>query len=157
MDTLKAVTVTISLLMAIVVGGIVFFTIMESDETISGEYVYEEFSFSDTANASAWSVTLKYSPQGIAQTNVTCVNLTAGAESYPTFTINRMQIHVAADAADNFTQVNVTYLPLSGAIGSDVQDMGENVLTLAPIIALVIVAAVIIAVVVTIGGGKKDF
>ena len=153
MDYAKVIPVIIAFLIATGIGAIVLFEILDAPDALSGE-LYEEFSYADTTNASAWSVEVGHSPTGTSDVNVTCVNITAGAESYPAFTLNQKTISVAADAANNFTQVNVTYTPNSGAVGDDVRVMGETVWTLLPIIALVIVASIIIGIVVMMGSGS---
>jgi len=149
----KVVSVVIALLVSIGVGAIVLFGILDAPDALS-DGSYEEFGpYADTTNASAWSVVLGNSPTGTSDVNVTCVNITAGAESYPTFSLNRKTISVAADAADNFTQVNVTYTSFSNAAGDETREMSNTVWALLPIIALVIVAAIIIGIVVKMGGG----
>ena len=156
MDT-KIVTVVVALLVTIGVGAYVLFAVLDAPDALS-DGSYEEFGpYADTTNASAWSVELGSSPTGTSDVNVTCVNITAGAESYPTFTLNRKMVNVAADAANNFTQVNVTYTARSNAAGDDAREWGGTIMELLPIIALVMVAAIIIGIVVSMGGesGKK--
>lgn len=156
MDT-KIVSVVVALLVTIGVGAYVLFAVLEAPDAFSSES-YEEFGpYADTTNASAWSVALESSPTGTSDVNVTCVNITAGAESYPTFTLNRKTVSVAADAASNFTQVNVTYTSRANAAGDDTREQSGTIMEMLPIIALVMVAAIIIGIVVSMGGesGKK--
>ncbi|MBW2003753.1 MAG: hypothetical protein JRI72_03940 [Deltaproteobacteria bacterium] len=150
----KVVSVVVALLVTIGVGAFVLFEILDAPDALSDES-YEEFgAYADTTNASAWSVVLDRSPTGASDVNVTCVNVTAGAESYPTFTLNRKTVSVAADAASNFTQVNVTYTSFSNAAGDETREMGGTVWELLPIVALVVVAAIIIGIVVNMGDGS---
>jgi hypothetical protein len=154
MDYAKVVPVVIAFLVATGVGAMVLFEVLDSPDALSEE-LYVESTHADTTNASAWSIELDHSPTGTSGVNVTCVNISAGAESYPTFTLNRKTISVAADAANNFTQVNITYTPQSGEVGGNVRDMGETVWGILPIIALVLVASVILGIIITMGSGKK--
>jgi hypothetical protein len=118
-----------------------------STETFTG--------YSASANASAWSVAVDNSPTGSSDVNVTCYNATGGTETYPTFTLNFKTVSVAADAADEFSQVNVTYTSNMGSTGGDVNDMASTVFGLLPIIALAVVASIIIGVIIGFGGSKK--
>ena len=149
----QVVSGIVALLVTIMIGVMVYFTV--ADDVDQYNEVTETFgSYADTTNASAWSVTLDNSPASTSDVNVTCVNLTAGAESYPTFTLNFKTISVAADAANNFTQVNVTYTSHLSSDAGENTDMAGTIFQLAPIIALVVVASVILMVVLGFGGSK---
>lgn len=143
----------IALLLTIVIGVMVYFEVDDGIDQF--DEVVETFgTYADTTNASAWSVTLDNSPASTSDVNVTCVNLTAGAESYPTFSLSHKTISVAADAANNFTQVNVTYTSHMSSDAGENTDMAGTVFGLLPIIALVVIAAIILAVVLGFGGNK---
>jgi hypothetical protein len=145
----------VALLVAIIVGVMLYFNISDTVDEF-GEVIETFGPYTDTTNASAWTVTLTNSPVNTANTNVTCVNLTSGSESYPTFGLNHRTISVAADAANNFTQVNVTYTSNIADTESGATDMASTVFGLAPIIAVVVVAAVLLGVILTFGkGGHK--
>ena len=146
----------VALLVAIVVGVMLYFNITDTVNEF-GEVTETFGPYADTTNASAWTVILTNSPVNAANTNVTCVNITSGGESFPTFGLNHKTISVAADAASNFTQVNVTYTSNIADTESGATDMASTVFGLAPIIALVVVAAVLLGVILTFGksGGRK--
>ena len=150
------VPVIIGLLVALGVGSLVLFEVLDGPDALDDE-VSETFTgYSHGDNASAWSITLANSPISSSDLNVTCYSATSGTLSYPSFTLSNTVVSVAAGAASNFTQVNTTYSSNVGAIGENVRDMGGTVMTLAPIIALVIVASVIIGIVVMMGGSGKE-
>ena len=146
----------VALLIVIMVSVMIFFEFTgsidsfdERTETFTGYTLA-------TANASAWTVTLDNSPDGTGNCNVTCANTTGGTESYPTYVLDGKIIRVAADAADTFDQVNVTYTSKMASDEGTTTDMAGTVFSLAPLIALVVVASIILAIVVGFGGsGKK--
>jgi len=143
----------VGLLLVIVIGVMVYFSFTDSIDSMN-EMTETFTGYADTTNGTAWSVELDNSPDGKSNCNVTCVNISAGAESYPAYGLNSMTVSVAANAAKNFTQVNVTYTSKMASDGSDTTDMAGTVFTLAPIIALVIVASIILGAVIGFGGKK---
>ena len=155
MDAGKIVPIIVGFLVALGVGSIVLFEVLDSPEALDDEVTETFTGYSHGDNASAWSVDLANSPISSSDTNVTCYSSTAGTLSYPSFTLSNTDISVAAGAASNFTQVNVTYSSNSGAVGEEVRDMGGTVMELLPIVALVLVASIIISIVVTMGSGKN--
>jgi len=150
----KTVGMLVALLITIIICVMIYFEVTTSVDQFDEQY--EEFGpYADTTNASAWTVTLSNSPVSSSDVNVTCVNISAGAESYPAFGLNHRIVRVAADAADNFTQVNVTYTSnIASAEASDVTPMAQTIFQLAPIIALVVIAGIILYVVIGFGGRK---
>lgn len=151
----KVVGGIIALLITILVGIMIYFNVVDSadayDDSITETFTGYAWA---TANASAWSVDLDYSPVNAANTNVTCYNGTAGTESYPTFGLSNKRINVAADAADYFSQVNVTYVSHIANTESGATSTASSVFGLLPIIALVVVAVIIVGVVIGFGRGR---
>jgi hypothetical protein len=144
----------VALLIFLVIGVMLYFNVSEGVDEFG--IVVETFGpYADTTNGSAWTVTLENSPVNIASTNVTCCNISAGVDSWPTFTLNFKTVRAAADAANNFTQVNVTYTSNIASLESGNTNMAGTVFTLAPIIALVVVAVVLLGVILTFGKGKR--
>ena len=144
----------VALLLMIIVGVLVFYSVSDSmdvagdaDETFTG--------YAATANASAWSITLDNSPTSSSAVNVTCYNSTGKTESYPAFTLVHKTVSVAAGAASEFSQVNVTYTSNMADSADPASDMAGTVFSLLPIIALAVVASIIIGVIIGFGGGKK--
>lgn len=143
----------VGLLLVIVIGVMVYFSFTDSIASFDEEI--ETFTgYTAVSNATAWTVTLGNSPDGTSNCNVTCYNSTGPSESWPTFTLNARNVNVAADAADEFEQVNVTYTSHIASDEATTSDMAGTVFTLAPIIALVIVASIIFGVVISFGGKK---
>ena len=149
----KIVGGLVALLLMIIVGVMIFWSVSESIPG-TGEQTETFTGYAASANASAWSVTLDYSPTGSSAVNVTAYNATGSSESYPVFTLSHMTVSVAADAADEFSQVNVTYTSNIGSSAGEADDMASTVFGLLPIIALVVVAAIIIGVIIGFGGGS---
>jgi len=169
----QLVFVIVALLVGIGVSAIVLFEIMEAPDSLADsvtEYITQDsdgnsFTRYDRDGATGSNLTgelilLSYNPSSI--TNITCYNAsgTEEVESYLTvlntdYSLNRAYLDILAGRADNFTQVNVTYVPLAGVVGGDVRDMGATVFELTPIIALVLVATVIIGIVVMMGNNRK--
>lgn len=163
MSNSKVVGPLVALLLIIVVSILVYFSVVdnvsqfsEQTETFTSDGSSTAFAWA-TSNASAWGVTLDNSPYSTGVTNVTCLNITAATESYPTFTLSGKQISVAADAADTFNQVNVTYTSHTATDEADVTDDAQTVMTLMPVIALVVIASIILAYMVGFGGRKGGF
>jgi hypothetical protein len=141
----------VALMVTIIIGVLVYYSIYDTD-AFSGT-TYEEFGpYVDTTNASAWSVTVDSLPNSKSDVNVTCVNVTAGAESYPTFSLLNRDISVAADAASNFTQVNITYTSKQEADISGTDVTAGTIFTLLPIIAIVAIGSIMIIAVSRFGG-----
>jgi len=69
----------------------------------------EEFSFGHDENQTITYIVLEYPPEDKFSTNVTCINETAGTNSYPPFTLVDDLVTILADDADNFTKVFVNY------------------------------------------------
>lgn len=145
----------IALFVAIIIGIMVYFQVT-GGVTAYDDTITETFTgYAASANASAWSVTVDYSPVDSTNTNVTCYNATGPSESYPTFSLSFSTISVAADAADEFSQVNVTYVSHIASLESDATDMATTVFGLAPLIGLVLVAAVLLGVILAFGRGRR--
>jgi hypothetical protein len=145
----------VALLIVIIVGVMIYFEFTEAVDSFD-EVVKTFTGYSHGDNASAVSVTVDNSPDGTGNTNVTCYSSSAGTLSYPTFTLNGKIVSMAAGAASNFTQINVTYTSVIASAEAEATDMASSVFSLLPLIALVVVASVILAVVVGFGGsGKK--
>jgi len=172
MEYAKLVSVVVALLVGIGVSAVVLFEIMGAPDSLADSVTDAITSDSDGTAFTQWSpghdgsnttgekIELSYNPSSI--TNITCWNEsgTVEVESYLTalgtdYNLNGKYLYVLAGRADNFTQVNVTYVPLSGVVGGDVRDMGATVFELAPIIALVVVASVIIGIVVMMGNNRR--
>ena len=173
MEYAKLVSVVVALLVGIGVSAVVLFEIMGAPDSLADSVTDAITSDSDGnaftryargagtgSNLTGEKIELSYNPSSI--TNITCYNAsgTVEVESYLTavgtdYNLNGKYLYVLAGRADNFTQVNVTYVPLSGVVGGDVRDMGATVFELAPIIALVVVASVIIGIVVMMGNNRK--
>lgn len=151
---IKIVGSLVALLLAIIVGVLVYFEMLDSVSSFSEDTVEVFTGYTTASNASAWSVTLQNSPASATVTNVTCANMTAGSESYPTFSLNHRTISVGAGGADQFTQVNVTYTSNIATDESTATDMASTVFGLLPIIALVVVASIILGIVLGFGGSK---
>ena len=160
----------VGLLLAIVIGVLIYFEVSDIDEfnekseyftgytaglsqkVVAGDY---------GENSSSTTVNLTNSPKSATYVNVTCYNASAelatdSGLSYPSFTVNHKSVFFAADAADVFTQVNVTYTSRAGtAEAADITPMAQTVFTLLPIIALVVIAGIILALVLGFGGKRK--
>jgi len=152
----------VALLLTIIVCVMVYFSVTTS--VTQFDEITERFTgyTNATANASAWRVTVDNSPVNAANTNVTCidtgaVNMTDEQHlSYPTFSLNQRLIDVGADAANGFTQVNVTYTSrAASAEANTVTPMAQTIFTLSPIIALVVIAAILLGLILTGFGGRK--
>jgi len=155
-STTQVVGMLVALMLTIIISVMIYYEVSgsvadfsEQTETFTGYAAL-------TANASAWSVTLANSPDGTGNCNVTCFNATGGQLSYPTYGLNHKTISVAADAADMFSQVNVTYTSHIGTDEDTTTTMAGTVFVLLPIIALVIVAAIILGIVLGFGGSGKS-
>jgi len=61
-------------------------------------------------NTTTTYIQLEYAPNNKADTNVTCYNSTGTSESYPSFILTDDVISIYPDAADEFSQINVTYI-----------------------------------------------
>lgn len=156
----------VALLLTIVIGVMLYFEVTDSvdqfdevTETFTG-YTRYNHGAGTGSNKTGVTITLDNSPYSSSVTNVTCWNASGTSaynrQSYPSFGLNHKTISIAADAARNFTQVNVTYTSnIAQAEGSDVTPMAQTVFALAPIIALVVVAAIIIGIVILFGGGRR--
>lgn len=146
----------VALLLVIMISVMIYFEFTESIDSFDEKIeTFTGYTLA-TSNNSAWTVTLDNSPDGTGNCNVTCYNATAGTESYPTFTLNGKITSVAADAADQFSQVNVTHTSKMATDEGETSNMAATVFGLLPLIALVIVASVILAYVIGFGGsGKK--
>jgi len=151
----KIVGGLVALLVTIIVAIMVYWSITTSIapdtstvETFTG--------YTATSNASAWNVKVNLEPASDALTNVTCYNSTGESESYPTFTRATTRIDVAADAASEFDQVNVTYTSrYTNNVNDNVNPTASTVLNLLPVLAIVIVGSILIGIVFTFAGGKK--
>ena len=148
----KLVTTILSLFIVIIACVMIFWSMSESiietgttDETFAG--------YAASANATAWTVELDDAPTGSGATNVTCYNATGGTESYPTFGLNGRTVSVAADAADEFTQVNVSYTSEKTESAGITNDMFTTIAPLLVLIGLVLVAGILIAGISKFGGG----
>lgn len=144
----------VALLIAIIIGVMVYFEVTDSVSEF-GEVAETFTGYSATDNASAWNVNLLNSPVNTNNCNVTCYNSTGTSESYPTFTLNLRTVSVAADAADEFSQVNVTYTSNIANTEAGATSMASTVFGLLPLIALVVIAAIILGVVLAFGKGGK--
>ena len=144
----------VALLICILVGVLIYWSIADSP-SFAGT-TYEEFTgYGATANASAWSVTIDYLPDSKGDTNVTCYNSTGNSESWPTFTLLNRDISVAAGAADEFSQVNVTYESKQEDAVGDVGGTAGTIFTLLPILAIVVIGGVMIGAVMAFGKSGK--
>jgi len=151
----KVVGTIIALLLMIIIGVLVYWETQGSIDDF-GE-VTETFTGYTLAgsNTSAWTVEVDNTPTGTSATNVTCYNATGGTESYPTFGLNGKTVSVAAEAADEFSQVNVTYTSNMASNEDSTSDMASTIFDLLPIIALAVVASIIIGVIIGFGGSSK--
>lgn len=169
---MNAVVTVVALLLAIVIGVMVYFEVTESidefDVVTERFYGYTTPPVTDLeggSNFTATVVTLKNSPYSTDNSTITvyCYNATGVVQSAPAVDINHKQISIPASPARGdgtplaYTQINVTYTTnMADTEGSDVTPMAESVFGLLPIIALIIVAAIILAVVLGFGGsGRK--
>lgn len=165
--TSQSVIILVGLLIAIVIGVLVYYEVSDIDdfnertETFTGYTAGDAGANPAGSNNTATTVNLTNSPLGTAQVNVTCYNAShsAAAEtglSYPTFTVNHKSVYMAPEAADPFTQINVTYTSRAGtAEADDITPMAGTVFELLPLIALVVVAAVILGLIIGFGGGRR--
>ena len=156
----KVVGSLVALLLMIIVGILVYWETQgsidkfsEVTDTITS--TASGTAFSATTNASAWIVELDNSPTGTGATNITCYNSTGKTESFPTFTLSNRLVSVAADAADEFDQVNATYTSNIANTEDSTSSMAATVFDLLPIIALAVVASIIIGVIIGFGGSGK--
>jgi hypothetical protein len=150
----KIVGGLVALLISILIGVLIYYSIYDTD-TFSGT-TYEEFTgYSATSNASAWSITVDSLPNSKGDTNVTCYNATGNSESWPTFSLLNRDIDVAAGAADEFSQVNVTYTSKQESDIAGTEGTASTIFTLLPIIAIVAIGSFMIAAVMSFGGSGK--
>ena len=150
----RVVGTIVAFLLMVIVAVLIYWETQGSIDQF-GEVVETFTGYTYTDNGTAWSVELDNSPIGTSDTNVTCCNVTTGDESYPAFTLHHRTIGVAADAADYFTQVNVTYTSNMANSEDSTSDMASTIFDLLPIIALAVVAVIIIGVIMGLGSGKK--
>ena len=170
---IRAVVTILALLIAIIIGVVVYFGVTDSVDEFST--VTERFYGYTTptgtndavagSNATAQVVTLKNSPYSTSNSSITvyCWNATGNVQSAPAVTINHKQVSIPAAPVRAYgtplayTQINVTYTSnIASAEGSEVTPMANTIFKLLPIVALVIVAAIILAVVLGFGGsGRK--
>lgn len=150
----QIVASVVVLLIALVIGVMVYFEVDDSIDQF--DEVTETFTGYTlaTSNDSATTITLDNSPDGTSNLNITCYNSTGTSESYPTYSLSNKRVSFAAEAADEFSQINATYTTKMSGDAGDTTDMAGTVFTLAPIIVLVLVASVILAVVLGFGGSK---
>jgi hypothetical protein len=151
---IEVIGAVVGLLLLIVLGIMVFYSVFDTTG-MSGTTVETFTGYSASANASAWTITVTDSPTGSSDVNVTCYNATGKTESYPVFSLTHKTVGVAADAADEFTQVNVSYTSNKASAAGPSEDMASTVFDLLPIVALAVIAALIIGVIIGFGGGKS--
>jgi len=152
----------VALLLTIIIGIMVYWSVspnlISSDaqvETFTG-YTLPVGSDSQGSNSTAWYVTVTEIPKSSSDTNVTCYNATGVSESWPTFTLSHTRIDVAADAADGFSQVNVSYTTRASDVASSTNTQASTVFELIPIVAIVVIGSIMIGLVVGFGAsGKK--
>lgn len=144
------VSAVIALLLMIIVGVMLFFTIYDSMD-MNGAATETFTGYSSSANASAWSITLDNSPTSSSAVNITCTNTTGPSSSYPAFTLSHKTITVAADAANEFNTVTVVYTSNKVDSAGDTGDMASTVFGLLPIVALAVIASLIIGVIMGFG------
>lgn len=150
----KIVAGLVALLLTILIGIMVYWEVSESVDMTAD--TSESFTgYAASANATAWTLDLSEHPTGTTDTNVTCYNSTGKTESYPAFTLSSRTISVAGDAADEFSQVNVTYTSTGAEAADGVDSMSSTVFDLLPLVALVVVAGIILAIVLGFGGDGK--
>jgi len=170
-DIQKVVVGIIALLLAIIIGIMVYWETASIDqyddsftETFTSDKDGTSFSQWDGTTGSNYTgvtIELDYSIYSIS--NITCWNASGGSnqlvEQTPSSSqhgYNGKYINIDADTLTNFTQINVTYTSNIANTESGASDMANTVFGIAPIIALVIVAGVLIAVIFTLGsGGRK--
>ena len=157
----KVVGGLVALLLMIIIGVLVYWDTQsaidgfeEQSETFTSDSSGTAFVLA-TTNGTAWSITLDNSPSSAGACNITCYNSTAHSVSYPAFTLSHTTVSVAADAADEFNQVNATYTSNMASNEDSTSDMASTVFDLAPIIALAVVASIILGVIIGFGGGGK--
>jgi len=150
----KIIAALVALLLTILIGIMVYWEVSESID-MTADTVETFTGYSASANATAWTVDLEEHPTGTSATNVTCYNSTSKNESYPAFTLSSRTISVAGDAADEFSQVNVTYTSTGAEAADGVDSMSSTVFDLLPLIALVVIAGIILAIVLGFGGDGK--
>lgn len=151
----QIVASVVVLLIAVVIGVMVYY---EVDDSITAfDEVTETFTgyTLSTSNDSATTITLDNFPDGTSNCNITCYNSTAPSESYPSYSLSNNRITFAAEAADEFSQINVTYTSKMSGDAGETTTMAGTVFALAPIIVLVLVASIILAIVLGFGGGKS--
>ena len=150
----QLVASVVVILISLVIGIMVYY---EVDDGIDAfDEVTETFTGYTlaTSNDTATTITLGNSPDGTTNCNVTCYNSTAKSESYPSYSLSTKRVSFAAEAADEFSQINVTYTSKMSGDAGETTDMATTVFALAPIIVLVLIASVILAVVLGFGGSK---
>ena len=162
----------VALLFSIILGVMIFWSLSGSmplsssqaetkTSTITGTAFVVGTASTDYAtgtNNSAWAITLNHVPSAAGNVNITCYNssgIVGDDESYPTFTLSNRRVDVAADGADSFDQVNVTYTTKFSTEKTGTETMANTVFALLPIIALVVVASIILGIVLGFGSGKK--
>lgn len=177
-STGATVGMLISLLLAVIIGAMIYFEVSDIDqfetaiETFTGYTRYDESAHTGS-NYTGVTITVAQTPLNVANINLTAVNNSATEvtdmhngdiernerqrkggvliytwDNYRTFTIG-------ANATTNFTQINVNYS--TGAVVTEtdsVTPMAITVFGLLPIIALVVVAGIILFVILNFGRRK---
>ena len=166
----KVIGGLVALLLMIIIGVLVYWettgSIDSFDDTISEEITVN----SDGTALSRWDgatsgsnytgETLELDSSVYSISNITCWNGTASTAndvSYLTtvsthYSLNGKYLVIKAGQANNFTQVNVTYVSNVANQESGASDMSSTVFDLLPIIALAVIASIIIGVILGFGG-----
>jgi len=158
--TSQSVIILVGLLIAIVIGVLVYYEVSGIDDFDERTEVFTGYDGDQGSRDGIHTVNLTNSPLGSAQVNITFLNL-SGSEQQLCYTeletINHRSVTIPANAASiNFTQINVTYTSQAGtAEGDDITPMAGTVFELLPLIALVVVAAVILGIIIGFGGGRR--
>ena len=174
---MHAVVTIIALLIAIVIGVMVYYEVIDNVDQLTETTEYftgydlgtgQNGTHTGGSNASIQTITLSSSPYSTDNSTISviCFNDSATAilqcqqTSSPPVVINHRTVTIpAAPTHGNgtpltYSRINVTYTSKTArAQGTDVTPMAQSIFTLLPIIALVIVAAIILAVVLGFGGG----
>ena len=162
----------VALFIAIVIGIMLYFAVMESDtafestitETVTNDIAGAAFTRYDGASAGSnkTGVTVQLDYNIYSMSNITCWNEsgtvevlsyleTAGTDYYT----NGDRLIIIADRADNFTQLNLTWVSQIGSAAGTNTNMASNVFGLLPILGLVVVAAILLGVVLAFGSGRR--
>jgi hypothetical protein len=158
----------VALLIAIVIGVMLYFEVTESTEAFEEstiDYITSDidgtaFTVWDLAtggsNFTGVTIELDYNIHSIS--NITCWNESGSdeVESYletegTHYSVNGDRLRIAAGQASNFTQVNVTWVSQIGSATGTNTDMATTVFGLLPLVALVVVAAILLGIVLVFG------